>query len=311
MCNQQSDGEFMKDIKSLQVNELFTKWWTERWVRGIVLLLIPIGIVDTIYTIGIAQAYGVQAEFNPITRTLLEAGLWLPWSLLNIGGFMLFCMLAGSYYLHTRWNPGGPDTFWLSLIISLRVAMAGYNVTFLYLPFVVTVYPPFWVALFSFSFTLYSMNKLLKRRHDLSWSQTRYYLTSKVQDYKDAKLIESAGIPDEESSESPDTSLLQKQVKDEIKKDRSKEDQPIWQYTWVKRAAYLTGSLLSFVMMGLTIQVISEVSGLNAYTDGPYFILNDFTGPPVMASFIAILFCMGLSIAFIMKAFSTTQEFEL
>jgi hypothetical protein len=298
----------MKNIKSLQVDDLFTKWWTERWVRGIVLLLIPIGIVDTIYTIAIAQVYGAQAEFNPITRTLLEAGLWLPWSLLNIGGFMLFCMMAGSYYLHTRWNSGGPDTFWLSLIISLRVGMAGYNVTFLYLPFVVTIYPPFWAALFSFSFTLYSMNKLLKRKHDMSWSQAKYTITNRVQQYKDAKLIESAGIPEEES---PDISSLHRDVKEEIKQDRSKEEKPIWQYTWVKRAAYLTGSLLSFLMMGLTIQVISEVTGLSAYTDGPYFILNDFTGPPVMASFLAIIFCMGLSIAFIMKAFSTTQEFNL
>ena len=300
----------MKNIKTLQVNELFTKWWTERWVRGIVLLLIPIGIVDTIYTIAISQVYGVQSEFNPITRTLLEAGFWLPWSLLNIGGFMLFCMMAGSYYLHTRWNPGGPDTFWLSFVIALRVGMVGYNVTFLYLPFVVTVYPPFWAALFSFSFTLYSMNKLLKRRHDLSWSQTRYYLTSKVQQYKDTKLIESAGIPEDES---PDTSDWNKEVKREIKEDRSKVEKPFWQKTWVKRAAYLTGSLLSFVMMGASIQIISELSGLSQWNEqhGPYFILNEFTGPPVMASFVAIIFFMGLSIAFIMNAFSTTQEYNL
>jgi len=298
----------MKDIKTLQINELFTKWWTERWVRGIVLLLIPIGIVDTIYTIAISQIYGVQAEFNPITRTLLEVGLWLPWSLLNIGGFMLFCMMAGSYYLHTRWNPGGPDTFWLSFIIALRVAMAGYNVTFLYLPFVVTIYPPFWAALFCFGFTLYSMNKLLKRQHDLSWSQTKYMVTSRVQDYKDTKLIKSVGVPEEEA---PDISTWNKEIKQEIKEDRVKDDRPLWQHAWVRRTAYLAGSVLSFILMGISIQVISEVSGLNQYSDGPYFILNDFTGPPVMASFVAIIFCMGLSLAFIMKAFSTTQEFNI
>ena len=222
---------------------------------------------------------------------------------------MLFCMMAGSYYLHTRWNPGGPDTFWLSLIIALRVAMAGYNVTFLYLPFVVTIYPPFWAALFAFGFTLYSMNKLLKRKHDLSWAQTRYAVTSRVRKYKDAKLIESAGIPEEE--EPVDVSAWNKELEDEIKEDRSKEDKPLWQHAWVRRVVYLSGSLLSFLLMGVSIQVISEVSGLSAYSDGPYFILNDFTGPPVMASFVAIIICMGLSIAFIMKAFSTTQEFNL
>ncbi len=299
----------MKNIKSLQVKELLTRWWTERWVRAIVLMLIPIGIIDTIYTIAIAQVYGVQAEFNPITRWLLEVGLWFPWSLLNIGGFTLFCMMAGSYYLHTRLNPGGPDTFWLSFVIALRVAMAGYNVTFLYMPFVVTIYPPFWVALFSFAFTLYSMNKLLKRQHDLSWAQTRHSLSSRMQNYKDAKLIESAGVPQEEEL---DTTAWEKEVKQEIKEDRSKDPTPLWQHAWIKRVAYLTGSALSFVLMGATIQFISDYSGLTQWSQqqGPYFVLNEFTGPPVMASFLAIIFFMGLSLALIMKAFSTTQEFD-
>lgn len=304
-----SDGASMKNIKSLHVNDLFTKWWTERWVRAIVLLLIPIGIIDTIYTIAIADVFGVQAEFNPITRSLLEMGLWLPWSFINIGGFTLFCMMAGSYYLHTRPNPGGPDTFWLSLVISLRVAMAGYNVTFLYMPFVVTIYPPFWVALFSFVFTLYSMNKLLKRQHDLSWAQAKYTVSSRVQSYKDTKLIESAGVPQEEETETAD---LSREVKREIREDRAKESKPLWQNAWIKRVAYLTGSALSFVLMGSTIQFISDFSGLTQWSQqqGPYFVLNEFTGPPVMASFIAIIFFMGLSLMLIMKAFSTTQEFE-
>ncbi|TFH09948.1 MAG: hypothetical protein E4H14_03515 [Candidatus Thorarchaeota archaeon] len=300
----------MKNIKSLHVRELFTKWWTERWVRAIVLLLIPIGVIDTIYTLVISQVYGVQAEFNPITRTLLEAGFWFPWSILNIGGFMLFCMMTGSYYLHSRTNPSGPDTFWFSFVIALRVAMAGYNVTFLYMPFVITIYPPFWVALFSFGFTLYSMNKLLKRQHDLSWAQTRYSLSSRMQSYKDAKLIESAGIPQDEE---PDSTRWDEDVKREIKEDRSKEPRQLWQHAWVKRVVYLTGSALSFVLMGATIQFISDFSGLTQWSQqqGPYFVLNEFTGPPVMASFISIIFFMGLSLFLIMKAFSTTQEFDI
>jgi len=188
--------------------------------------------------------------------------------------------------------------------------MAGYNVTFLYMPFVVTIYPPFWVALFSFGFTLYSMNKLLKRQHDLSWAQTKYLLSSKVQSYKDARLIESAGIPQEEE---PDTTTWDKEVIREIKEDRSKEPKPLWQNAWIKRAVYLTGSALSFVVMGSTIQFISDFSGLTQWSQqqGPYFVLNEFTGPPVMASFLAIIFFMGLSLALIMKAFSTTQEFNI
>jgi hypothetical protein len=56
---------------------------------------------------------------------------------------------------------------------------------------------------------------------------------------------------------------------------------------------------------------VSNVSGLNTYNYGPYFILNEFTGPIVMTNFIMILFFIGLSMVFIFKAFGTSEEIPI
>ncbi|MFW9808486.1 MAG: hypothetical protein ACFFE6_03805 [Candidatus Thorarchaeota archaeon] len=299
----------MKNLSTITPHELFTEWWIERWVRALVLMLIPIGVIDTVYTLAMTQLYGFEVEFNPLTRELLAAGFWFPWSLINILGFTFFCMMAGSYYLHTRWRPSGPDTFYLSLVIALRVAMAAYNVTFYYLPFVGgMVYPPFWTGGFSFLFTLYLMNKLLKRRHDISWSQTKYFFKSRLENRRDAKLISSSGIKKRITTS---TRTWNTDLKHEIKTSKSKTKQPWYKNAWFKRVAYLFGSGFSFVLMGIVIQIISDISGLAAWSESrPFFVLNDFTGPPIMASFVAIIFFMALSLAFIFKAFSTTQELE-
>ena len=304
-----SVDEPMKNLSTITPHELFTGWWAERWVRALVLMLIPIGVIDTAYTLAMTTLYGFEVEFNPITRELLAAGFWFPWSLINILGFTFFCMMAGSYYLHTRWRPSGPDTFYLSLVIAFRVAMATYNVTFYYLPFVAgMVYPPFWTGGFSFVLTLFLMNRLLKRKYDISWVQTKYYFKSRLDNYRDAKLISSSGAKKRVTTS---TRNWNKDLKHEVMTSRRKVKVPLWKNAWFKRAGYLFGSGFSFVFMGIVIQIISDVSGLGAWSENrAYFVLNDFTGPPVMASFVAIMFFVGLSLAFIFKAFNTTQEFE-
>lgn len=301
----------MKELSSITPRELFFRWWSERWVRGLVLMLIPIGIIDSAYTIAMAFIYGPEIEFNPITRAFLAAGLWFPWALFNILSFTFFCMMAGSYYLHTRLKPAGPDTTILSLIIALRIGMVGYNVTFFYLPWVSgMVFPPFWAAGISFLVAFYWINKLLKRQHDVSWRQTKYYFKSKYDNYRDAKLISSTGIKKQEStSPKPTHRDLKQVIKDEI----PRREVPWWKSTWFRRSFYICCSLLSVVLMGLSIQIISELTGLSDWSSehGPYYVLNEITGPPVMASFLAIIFFMGLAIGLIFKAFTESDYIDI
>ena len=85
---------------------------------------------------------------------------------------------------------------------------------------------------------------------------------------------------------------------------------PWWQHVWMRRTYYLFGALMSLILMGSLIGFISEISGLNAWqrAHGPYFILNEHTGPGFMANFIAIILCIGLTMTLMYKAFTMDDE---
>lgn len=88
---------------------------------------------------------------------------------------------------------------------------------------------------------------------------------------------------------------------------------PWYKHVWAQRLVYIAGALLSLPAMTVVIQLVSDWSGLTAWSrvHGPYFILNEVTGPGVMMDFIIILFFIGLCMAFIFKAFSITEEMPI
>ena len=97
----------------------------------------------------------------------------------------------------------------------------------------------------------------------------------------------------------------------EIEPSMSNDAKPWYTHVWIKRLIYIALAILCFPAMTFTIQLVSNVAGLSQYNYGPYFILNEFTGPIVMTNFIMILFFMGLSMAFIFKAFGTAEDLPI
>jgi hypothetical protein len=85
---------------------------------------------------------------------------------------------------------------------------------------------------------------------------------------------------------------------------------PWWQHLWLKRFLLLSAALFSLLLMGGAIQFISDISGLTewARVHGPYFILNEVTGPGVMANLIAILFFIGLSMYLLYMSFTISDD---
>jgi hypothetical protein len=90
-------------------------------------------------------------------------------------------------------------------------------------------------------------------------------------------------------------------------------EKPWYRNHWIVRILYLAGALLSLPAMGTVIEIVSNLTGLTAWREihGPYFILNEYTGPGVMANFIVILVFIGICMAFILKAFSVSEEIPL
>jgi hypothetical protein len=288
-------GFAMTSLADITIRELCTTWWSKTWIRVIVLLLIPIGIVDVYYTLLATDLYGVAVEFNPITRFFLGNDLWVPWSIMNIVGFSLFCMLAGSYYLHTRSNLEGPNTLWLSLIIALRLGLAIYNITYFYIPFVVTVYPPLWTGVFTFTITFVVMDKLLTRRDDITSRSIKNYFTVRLSNIDDARMIRAAGPgepkPVEAAIAPAPKSTLQKSV-------------------WAKRGVYLVLGVVMILAMGWIIEVIGVLTGLAEWSSryGAIVFFNELSGRGFLLSMVGVLSVASISMYFIIKAFETTEE---
>ena len=91
------------------------------------------------------------------------------------------------------------------------------------------------------------------------------------------------------------------------------KQKPWYRNVWILRTVYLSGALLSLPAMGIVIQFVSDITGLTEWSahHGPYFILNEVTGPGVMANFIVILVFIGICMLFIFKAFSISEELPL
>lgn len=287
----------MKRMESITTQDLITTWWSKAWIRYLVLALLPIGVIDVAYTLAATAQYGIAVEFNPITRFFLELNLWLPWSIINIVGFALFCMLAGSYYLKARDEVAEVNTMWLSLIIALRVGLATYNVTYFYIPFLVTVYPPLWTGLFMFIVTFSLMDKLLTRRDDISRRTIKSFFTVRLSNIHDRRLIRAAR-PREQEAEPIEQEVLRTSLE---------------KSTWLKRAFFLTMSGLMIFAMAASIEIIGVFSGLIHWSDAniPYFVFTEFTSRWFLATVIVIMLFLSFSMYFIVKAFDTTEQLSI
>ena len=85
---------------------------------------------------------------------------------------------------------------------------------------------------------------------------------------------------------------------------------PWYQHIWMKRTGLLFSALMSFVIMGVSLQLIAEYVILSNYGEyqEPQFFFNQVTGLGFMLSLLSILFWMGLSMACIYKAFSLDDD---
>ena len=260
--------------------------------------LIPIGIIDAAFTLAAVSIYGIEVEINPFVRIAFSSGNWLAWVVINIVAFSVFCMLTGSYYLYTRTKIGGPDTFWLSFIIALRVGMVMYNITFLYVPYLGgVVHPPFWSFLAGLIITFNLMNWLLNRRTDISIDRTKRYLRYRLDGMHDKRLLKTV-----KSNTSEEVRIMDKEAL------REPLSQPI--RSKFRRVLYVASSILSFVVMLVVLDLILRFSGWMGWISnyGEYLVFKEEAALGFMISFGVILFFLGLSMALIFKAFDSSDE---
>jgi hypothetical protein len=181
---------------------------------------------------------------------------------------------------------------WLSVIIALRGGLAAYNITYFYVPFIVTIYPPLWMFLFVFISVFMLMDKLLTRRDDVTWRGFRDFFAVRRSNIDDARLIRSAGGLEKPTEDQP-------KLKTTIQKS-----------VWAKRSVYLMLSLLMIVALGWVIEFIGIVTGLVNWSEqhGWYFYFDVTAGRYFLVSMLGIIIVISFSMFFIMKAFEVEEE---
>ncbi|MHA3962911.1 MAG: hypothetical protein AM325_005150 [Candidatus Thorarchaeota archaeon SMTZ1-45] len=278
-------------LVTMSVTEMFSLWWKERWVRGLVFALSPIGLVDALFTFLLFQAHGPEFEYNPIVKLALTSDWWFVWIIVDIVSFVFFAMIAGSYYVHTRRSIFGNQVGWLSLLVSVRVGAVVYNIFSFYLD----PYPIFWATLGTI-ITYFMVNKLLSRESDISVAGFKRYWRAKYDRIHD-RLI-TRGLKREEKEE-------------EDVEESVPEIEPITssKLVMLKRAGYLSMVIMVFVSTPFVLIAVGNLTGGLAWNDlfGDSFYWNTVASQSFIAGFVTIIILISLMMYFMLKAFTTSE----
>lgn len=277
---------------TMSVTEMFSLWWKERWVRGLVLSLSPIGLVDAVFTFLLFQAHGPELEYNPIVRLALTSDWWFVWILVDVISFIFFAMIAGSYYVHTRTSIFGNRVSWLSLLIGLRVGVVIYNMLSLYLD------PnPFFWALLGGVLTYFGVVRLLRRKKDVTIAGFKRYWRAKYDRVQDRILTRGLnGNEEEEESE------IEEQVAEV-------ESLATSRVVMLKRAGYISMVIVVFVSTPFVLTAVGYLTGGIAWEEltGGNVFWNAVASQSFLLGFATVLILISLMMYFILKAFSAVE----
>jgi len=280
-----------KTLSTMSVADMLSLWYRERWVRYLVISIAPIGLIDATYTIMLWNSFGGEYEFNPLVKLALSSEWWFVWFVVDIVSFLIFAMIAGSYYLHTRSRIFGSQTWWLAALIAFRVGAATYNIMLFY-----SLFFPFGVALLSFILSLLVFGRLLSRTEDMSQRGARDYLRWKyyrLKDHMATRGVKPSGGAVERTEETPPPPA----PKDGFS-------------LWLKRAGLISAAILFFVSLPFFIAALVDFANFGAFNeifDG-LIIWNQQSGSMFVASFLSIIFFTGFMIYFILRAFGAGEE---
>lgn len=282
-------------FSDMTLRQMFSLWWSERWVRAFVLSISPIGLIDVIFTFMLIQIHGIEYEYNPFVRWAMTSNMWILWTIADIVSFAVFAMIAGSYYLHTRKSVLGTKSSWFAVLIALRVAAVAYNVLVIYY-----MRDPI-VPVFLIGLAVYKIcNSLLSRDRDISIEGFKSWLWWKYYHLNEKLLLRGVALdPEPERIE----------AKSLTETEKSKKQKGAIPKIWLKRAALVTLAIIVF----LSIPYVTLAIGLLFGTlygrgfSGSYLYWTRETGRTFIAGFFAIVFMLGIVLYLLLNAFDTSE----
>jgi len=270
--------------------EMLSLWWQEKWVRFLVFLLAPVGLIDAVYTVLLWNSLGAAYEFNLLVRYALSTEWWFLWFIIDIVSFSLFAMIAGSYYLHTRSRIFGNRIGWLVGLIAFRVGAAAYNILLFY-----RVQAAFTVAALAGIGSGLLFRYLLKRTEDISKEGLIVYWRSKYDSLRDRLLKRGTRLTKPEAQPHVATPV---------------ELNPVDPTSvWLRRAGYLSIAALVFVSTPFFLVTVADLTGAHAFSEifGPILFWNELSSGAFLAAFVSVVLLAAAMMFFILKAFSANE----
>lgn len=277
---------------------MLTLWWSETWVRNLVLLITPIGVIDATFTILLFNAIGADYEYNPFVRAALQTEWWFVWFIINIFSFFIFIAMAGSYYLYTRNSLVNNRTGLVAGLVALRAALAALNVIRYY-----GLFPGVFGAIMVGLITFIIMDGLFDRKNDVSWQGLKQWWTHRTDRFHDYRLVKKT-----KKSNRGDVSELDERIEREIDAEIPETEDmeiPGGKGVWRKRAMYLIAALALFIFMPYFLVFLSEITGVVAFSEiyGPLVFWNELSAPAFLLGFVSICIFVSVIMYLILRSF--------
>ena len=272
---------------------MFSLWWQEKWVRGLVFALSPIGLVDAIYTILLFQAHGAEYEYNLIVRLALSSNWWFIWVIIDVLSFVIFAMITGSYYLHTRLSVFGNYTSWLSALIGIRVGAVVYNILLFYGDAI----PMIWASLSALA-VFSVVGNLLSRNRNPSVQGFKTFWRAKYDRIHHRILLRGLERERDEDIEVP------------VEPSSDQTSSPVYpRRIWLERAGYISIAIIVFASIPFILVTVGMVTGGLFWSDiyGSSFYWNELSAQTFIIGFTVIIILMSVIMYMILKAFTASD----
>ena len=292
-------SEKTRRFSMMTSHQMFTLWWGERWVRSLVLLFTPVGIVDASFTILLFNDLG-YGEFNPLVRAILQTQWWPVWFFIDAVSFFFFIMMAGSYYLYTRHSLVDNRTDLVSGLVGIRVGLAAHNVIRYF-----GLFPGVLGGILIGLITFIIMDSLLDRKSDVTWEGFKQWWTHRTDRFHDYRLTRKA-----KRSYRGEVSELDEQIEREIDAEIPNEQDALMERSpWRKRVIYLFSAIALFLFMPYFLVFLSEITGVAAFSEiyGPLVFWNELSAPAFLLGFVSICIFTAVIMYLILRSFDVQE----
>ncbi|TFG33858.1 hypothetical protein EU527_06405 [Candidatus Thorarchaeota archaeon] len=302
MPDRMQTPEKTRKFTTMNSHQMFTLWWEEPWVKHLVLLLSPVGIIDATFTILLFNKIGVSYEYNPIVRAALGSDWWIVWFLVDAVSFFLFIIMGGSYYLYTRRSLVDNRIGIVSGLVALRVGLAAHNVIRFF-----EVLPAVFGGLIIGLITFIIVDSLFDRESDVSWTDFKRWWKHRLDRHHDEKLVKSVKKKDR-----GDTQNLYKKTELERDDEENESQAGIPQSrprVWRKRALYLLSAIALFIVMPFFLVFIGDLTGVTSFSEiyGPFVFWNELSAPAFLIGFFVICIFTASIMYLILRSFEVQE----